>query len=698
MNLGTFLKSDSANGRLGLSVGGISNHNGDRDFSSVIVDTAGDINGDGADDLIYLDPDLNAGDGRLFLIYGQPVDVARPSDGKYEVELKIGSTVTGLAFGEVPTPGEIRGQVFRDLNDDANKDAGEVGFDSVQVYVDRNDNGVLDEGEPVAQTDQNGRYLLSELDAGTEQVIRQVAPSGVRQTQPPASDDFAYRVTLISGQVLDDADFGNHDLIRGVGAADISGRIFDDANADGELNDGEAGIPGVTVFVDLNRNGLRESDEPSVESDTNGAYRFASLGAGVYNVRTDLSATTQVSSPRGSDFAIDTLATGEAPQVIRSGLINDDQFPDLVTANFETNDLTVLLNDGAGGFTELDRIPVGAGPASIAIGDVDGDGTNDLVIGHQFSSFVGVLSGNGDGSFSSMRRVDAGDGPRGVALVDFDQRNGLDIAVANQFSDDVSILSNSGDGTFTLGVTIPVGAAPTSIASGNFDNEFGPDLVVTNSFDATVTVIRNSAGNTHFAPTTFASGLIPFQVATADIDEDGHVDLAVANTGSDTVSLFFGRGDGTFGSSVDLPAGSGASSVTIADLEGDGMNDLLVTNATSQNLAVLRGLGDRRFQSPQNFGVAQIPVTLAWDIAADDFDGNGSVDIAVANGDADSVSIMANNPVLGSYRLPLEGDESVGNINFGIVGGTCTAALEYRRRSAQLGFRAPTNFMVRAAQ
>ena len=84
--------------------------------------------------------------------------------------------------------------------------------------------------------------------------------------------------------------------------------------------------------------------------------------------------------------------------------------------------------------------------------------------------------------------------------------------------------------------------------------------------------------------------------------------------------IFPGNGDGTFGEPETIGLGFPASALRIADIDGDSHPDVL---ATAYNFLVLmRGLGNGAFQSPQTY-VAGSP----WDLAVDDFDGNGSLDV-----------------------------------------------------------------------
>jgi len=64
----------------------------------------------------------------------------------------------------------------------------------------------------------------------------------------------------------------------------LSGVVFNDANSDGTQNNGEAGLAGWTVFVDLAGTGQFVDGDPIATTDQNGAYTFPGLQPGAYEV------------------------------------------------------------------------------------------------------------------------------------------------------------------------------------------------------------------------------------------------------------------------------------------------------------------------------------------------------------------------------------------------------------------------------
>ncbi|MEM9214194.1 MAG: VCBS repeat-containing protein [Cyanobacteria bacterium P01_F01_bin.150] len=87
--------------------------------------------------------------------------------------------------------------------------------------------------------------------------------------------------------------------------------------------------------------------------------------------------------------------------------------------------------------------------------------------------------------------------------------------------------------------------------------------------------------------------------------------------------------------------------VAIADLNGDGIVDLTVANRNDSTVSILLGDGSGGFSASTDFATGINPHGLA--IA--DFDGDGDADLAVANRGSNNVSVLLGNG-LGSFSAP----------------------------------------------
>jgi hypothetical protein len=94
-----------------------------------------------------------------------------------------------------------------------------------------------------------------------------------------------------------------------------------------------------------------------------------------------------------------------------------------------------------------------------------------------------------------------------------------------------------------------------------------------------------------------------------------------------------------FAPAVNYEVGGDPGSVFCADLDGDGDLDLAVANRGSNTVSILKNNGDGTFQSKVDYAVGSYP---AWVFCAD-LDGDGDLDLAVPNAHSNTVSILKNN-------------------------------------------------------
>jgi hypothetical protein len=150
-------------------------------------------------------------------------------------------------------------------------------------------------------------------------------------------------------------------------------------------------------------------------------------------------------SASDGSFAIGaSRGVGSNPNGVASGLLNSDSHLDLVTANYSSNNVSVLLGNGDGSFQTAVNYAVAGNPINVVVGDLDGDGKADLITANNGSTTVSVLKGNGDGSFQAAVNYTVGSAPQGLALIDVSGDGKLDLITANNKSSNVSVLLGTG--------------------------------------------------------------------------------------------------------------------------------------------------------------------------------------------------------------------------------------------------------------
>jgi hypothetical protein len=118
---------------------------------------------------------------------------------------------------------------------------------------------------------------------------------------------------------------------------------------------------------------------------------------------------------------------GDAPHSSAVGDLNNDGVLDVVTANRDSDDISVMLGNSDSSFQSQQRFAVGDLPHTIALGDVNGDGVLDAVNANLSSNDISVLLSNGDGSFQAQQRFAAGDGSGSIVLGDLNGDGALDM-------------------------------------------------------------------------------------------------------------------------------------------------------------------------------------------------------------------------------------------------------------------------------
>jgi len=92
----------------------------------------------------------------------------------------------------------------------------------------------------------------------------------------------------------------------------------------------------------------------------------------------------------------------------------------------------------------------------------------------------------------------------------------------------------------------------------------------------------------------------------------------------------------SFGAKTDFGTGASPRSVAVGDFNGDGKLDLAVANQGSDTVSILLNTGAGSFEAKTDFGTGRAPVS----VALGDFNGDGTLDLAVANIDSNTVSIL----------------------------------------------------------
>lgn len=144
----------------------------------------------------------------------------------------------------------------------------------VPVYLDLNDNNILDNSEPSTISDAMGNFTFLQLAAGRYHVAA-IGQAGY-QPQPPGFVTVDVPANGINSQVA---------VIIETNAPGISGTLFYDANQTNTFQPpNDTPLAGDTVYIDANGNGVLDAGETTSTTDALGNFYF-DVAPGTYQLR-----------------------------------------------------------------------------------------------------------------------------------------------------------------------------------------------------------------------------------------------------------------------------------------------------------------------------------------------------------------------------------------------------------------------------
>ena len=190
-------------------------------------------------------------------------------------------------IGNALDNGSITVFKFNDENLNGVFDGNETPLSGFNIYLDLNNNDILDAGDLSAFTGTNGLVVFNDLPAGNY-TVREIQQPGFIQTTPT---EIVVNLAQGANQTVNVGNFQEPQL------GGIIGEKFEDIDGDGIRDFGEPGIEGFIIYVDLDEDGVRDVGEPFAETGDTGGYFIPNLEPATYQVREEQQAGFIATTP-----------------------------------------------------------------------------------------------------------------------------------------------------------------------------------------------------------------------------------------------------------------------------------------------------------------------------------------------------------------------------------------------------------------
>lgn len=222
------------------------------------------------------------------------------------------------------------------------------------------------------------------------------------------------------------------------------------------------------------------------------------------------------------------------PISIALGDLTGDGKLDAVVGHLAGNGFTVFTNTaGVLGAPSNQVLNSFANITSVALTDLNGDSKLDAVIVGATTNNLGVLIGNGAAKFAAPTTFNMPGGPNRLALGDFNNDKKLDVVTANVGAGTVSVRLGDGNGGFggaAPSSSVAAGTTPTAVSVGDFDSDGNVDLVVSNSGSNTFSALIGKGDGTFGAAKSFPTNASPGSIVSADYSGDGLLDVVTTSS------------------------------------------------------------------------------------------------------------------------------------------------------------------------
>ena len=255
--------------------------------------------------------------------------------------------------------------------------------------------------------------------------------------------------------------------------------------------------------------------------------------------------------------------------------------------------------------------------SAVQLADLNGDDSLDLIAIYNHESLLAIWLGAGDGTFSFSSSYGTGPNPCSLTTTDLDGDDLVDVVVSNLDDSSILLYRNLGGGILSqlpLNVSTGTNTQPRKVVAADVNNDGLFDYVTANYNGGGISVVLSGPNFTY----NLVQGLNtlhfnPVSLIVTHLNNDAHVDLAVANgggVGTTGFAFMAGFGNGSFAAPIFYNTSGNTMDIAAGDFNSDGSIDVALVNNAENSLAILFGNGLGFFSNMTIYQNFPVPVSL----------------------------------------------------------------------------------------
>ncbi len=281
--------------------------------------------------------------------------------------------------------------------------------------------------------------------------------------------------------------------------------------------------------------------------------------------------------------------------------LNNDKHKDILLLGKQSSGIATLLGQANGTFTHGPLLFPDISVSDAVTTDINADGVVDILLLNWLSNQLTVFYGISRLIYTEQVAVQLPSEPSALAITNVSREHAFRIAITLPESREVHVYSGNSLGDYRLQNSLSIAGLPNGVQFTELNGDGVSDIVTGTQRE--ILIALGGASGDFSAKASFGAARSIGDWTCADVDGDGRSDCVLIDEDTGRLITLFNTEKTAKGLVAEYCVGSSPKGVTIGDFAGSGKFDIAVANSESSTLSVLTNRGRGRFDG-------QIAITL----------------------------------------------------------------------------------------